>query len=142
VTLLDSFALIAFTLDEPAASEVEHLLRASDTEITSVNFAEAVDVLQRVKGFDSLDVHEVFDPLLVRSLNVIPVAEEHAWRAAELRRRYYHRTSAALSLGDCVFLASASPDDTLATADPAVAQTARAEGLNLIPLPDSQGRRP
>ena len=142
MTLLDSFALIAFALDERAASEVEKLLRSSDAEITSVNFAEVVDVLERVKGFDSLDVHEVLDPLLAGALTVRPVTEAHAWRAAELRTRYYHRSSAALSMGDCIFLASATPESALATADPVVARTARSEGLNLIALPDSQGRRP
>jgi PIN domain nuclease of toxin-antitoxin system len=142
VTLLDSFALIAFTLDEPAAEQVDDLLRTSDAEVTSVNFTEVVDVLERVRGLDSLDVHEVFDPLLAGILSVVPVTEEHAWRAADLRRRYYHRTSAALSLADCIFLAAARSDLTLATADPVIARTARSEGLNLIALPDSQGRLP
>jgi uncharacterized protein with PIN domain len=142
VTLLDSFALIAFTLEEPAAPEVDDLLRTSGAEITSVNFAECIDVLERVHGLQSLEVHEVFDPLVAGPLSVIPITEEHAWRAGELRRRYYHRTSAPLSLGDCVFLAAASPADALATADPVVARTARAEVLDVIALPDSQGLRP
>jgi PIN domain nuclease of toxin-antitoxin system len=142
VTLLDSFALIAFALEEPAADEVETLLRAGDAAITPVNFAEAVDVLERVEGFDSITVHEVFDPLLIGPLRVVPVDAVHGWRAGEIRARHYRRSTSALSLGDCVLLAAAAPDGALATSDPAVARVARSERLELIPLPDREGRRP
>jgi hypothetical protein len=66
-----------------------------------------------------------------------------AWRAADLRARYYDRKARALSLADCLLLAHVcTGGDEIATADPAIADVARAEGLALIPLPDSAGARP
>jgi predicted nucleic acid-binding protein len=48
-----------------------------------------------------------------------------------------------LSLADCFLLATASRlGAAVATSDPAVAATARAESLELVGLPDSAGRRP
>jgi PIN domain nuclease of toxin-antitoxin system len=39
LTLLDAYALVAFLANEPAADEVEALLRAGDTGVTVGNFA-------------------------------------------------------------------------------------------------------
>jgi rRNA-processing protein FCF1 len=74
--------------------------------------------------------------------SVHPVDESVAWRGALLRARHYHRSTSALSLADCVLVASAGPDDSIATADPAVATAARAEGIDVIALPSSSGQRP
>jgi hypothetical protein len=48
--LPDAFALLAPLGEEPAADNVEALLRRGDAAITAVNLAEALDVLQRVQG--------------------------------------------------------------------------------------------
>jgi PIN domain nuclease of toxin-antitoxin system len=48
--LLDAFALIALLRDEPAADEVETILRRGEAAMSAVNLAEALDVLQRVDG--------------------------------------------------------------------------------------------
>lgn len=142
MTFVDAFGLVALILDEPAAPEVEALLRGEDAAIASITLAETVDVLERVRELPSSEVHEVIDPLAAGPLKVVPVTEDHAWRAADIRARYYHRRDAPLSLADCVLLAMAAPPAALATADPVVARTARAEGLTLIALRDSEGRRP
>jgi hypothetical protein len=39
-------------------------------------------------------------------------------------------------------VAAARSDDAIATADPVVAEIARGAGLEVVALPDSNGRRP
>lgn len=64
-------------------------------------------------------------------------------RAGDLRAVHYHRERSAVSLADCLALATAeSVGEALATPDPALAAMARAEGIEVIPLPDSRGHRP
>jgi predicted nucleic acid-binding protein len=142
VTVLDAYALIAFLLDEPAARDVERLIRRGPTVIPVVNFAEALDVTQRVHGVPAADLRTVVQPLLGTAVRVIPHGESNAWRAAEIRLRYYDRRANPLSLADCLLLASVEPPDELATADPGIAAVARAEGTRLLPLPDSAGSFP
>jgi len=64
-----------------------------------------------------------------------------AFKAARLRIEHYRRRERPLSLADCFLLAAASPEDRVATADPSVSEVARAEGIELLALPDSSGRR-
>jgi hypothetical protein len=47
-----------------------------------------------------------------------------------------------VSLADALLLAHGGETTTIATADPGVAEAARAEQLRVIGLPDSAGRRP
>jgi predicted nucleic acid-binding protein len=142
LTLLDAYALVAFVADEPAAEDVELLLRAGRCGITTVNFAEAVDVTRRVHGLSEEDVRVVTEPLLDDVIAVIRPSQAQAWRCAELRVRYYDRRASALSLADCLLLAAAGSEDAIATSDPAVARVARAEGIGVMPLPDTAGERP
>jgi predicted nucleic acid-binding protein len=142
VTLLDAYALIAFIAGEPAAADVELLLRAEHCALTTINLAEAIDVTRRVHGLPEEEVRDVTEPLLGDVIAVIPASEMHAWRSADLRTRYYERRTGALSIADCVLLAAAGPDDSVATADPVVARVARAEGITVSPLPDTAGERP
>jgi hypothetical protein len=44
-------------------------------------------------------------------LHVRAAGQNHAWRAAELRVKRYHRTRRPLSLGDCTLLAMTNEDD-------------------------------
>lgn len=140
--VLDAFALIALTLDEPAASEVEATLRRGDCAVSSVNLTEAIDQLGRVHERDVDELRAAFAPVLGEVLAVVAADEAVAWRAAELRRRHYRRRVSELSLADCLALASARPGDRLATADPPLARAARAEGIEVVALPDTAGRRP
>lgn len=68
-------------------------------------------------------------------LEVVPFTQTHAWRAAELRARHYHRRDSAVSLADCCLVAVATPADRIATADPAVLRMAEAEGIATVELP-------
>jgi hypothetical protein len=47
-----------------------------------------------------------------------------------------------MSLADCFLVASVVDGVSIATADRPVAEIARAEGIEVIALPDSTGRRP
>jgi len=142
VIVLDAYALGALLLDEPAAAEVEAMLRDDEAGISSVNLAEALDVALRIYGLPGDRVREALDPLLAASVAVLWPTEREAWRAAEIRSRHYHRRTNPLSLADCLLLATVTHADGVATADPGVARVARDEGIHLVPLPDSSGRRP
>jgi uncharacterized protein with PIN domain len=142
VTLLDAYALVALLADEPAASEVEALLYAGEAGVAVVNLAETIDVSARVHGIPEAELRAVLEPLLGTVVSVVVQDESAAWRAAELRGRYYDRRSCPLSLADCFLLAEAGPDDAVASSDPAVCSVAREEGLGVIALPDAAGVRP
>ena len=111
--------------------------------MSSINLAETLDVLARRHGVGIAEQRAVVGPLLADAVEVDSPAVEDAWAVATLRARYYRRSTRELSLADCFLLAAAARRRLrLATADPAVAATARDEAIELIPLPDSAGRRP
>ena len=140
--LLDAYCLVALAREEPAADEVEELLHTGEAAMSSVNLFEAVDFLLRRGGVPEADVRLHLSPLLDDAVQVLPVTEEHAWQGALFRARHYQRGSCEVSLADCVLLASARNGDRVATSDPAIAAIARAEGVDLVALPDTTGRRP
>lgn len=142
VILLDAYALTALLADEPAASEVEQLLSRAGAAIAAPNLAEAADRLARVHGIAVERTRDAVESLeQALELRIRPAERGHAWRAAELRAKHYHRTHAPLSLGDCLLLAMTGDHDQLATADPHVLATADAEGIKRVVLADSRGRR-
>lgn len=132
--LLDAFALIALLADEPAADQVERLLRRGEAAITVINLAEAVDMLQRVQKIGRERLDAVLDPLLGEPLQLLGIDLLIALAAADIRARRYHRTRSPLSLADCVLLAAAAPGDSVATADEALIRAARAEGIAVTRL--------
>lgn len=141
--LLDASALVAFLLDEPAAGEVEAILRAGQAAVTSVGLAEALDVTVRVIGRELAEVESALLPLLRTSLGIVPVGEGEARKGATIRIVHYHREGRPLSMADCLLLGTALVHRaSLATSDGALAQTARAENIELVPLPNSRGQRP
>jgi len=141
VTFLDAYALVALVADEPAAGEVETILRGGEARVVIVNLAEAVDI-RRVHGLRADEIRRAIEPLLLGDALSAAVSDEpHAWLAAELRAK--HKRTSALSMADCFLLAHALIDSgAIATSDPAIAAVARAEGIELVPLPDSSGSRP
>jgi len=140
--VLDAFALVALALDEPAAAEVEATVRRGDCCVSAVNLAEAIDQLGRVRGCVDAELRAAFAPMLGEALEVVGVDVDVAWRAADARRRHYRRRASELSLADCVALATVRPGDRLATADPALARAARADGIDVLALPETSGVRP
>ena len=139
----DAYPLIAYLVDEPAAAEVADLIRAGGNAMSAVNLAEAIDVAARVHGLDERDVWGAVEVLgTARLLALRAPGVEDARRAAGLRTAHYRRRDLALSLADCFLLAGAGPGDDVVTSDPAVVRVACAEGISVVPLPDSTGRRP
>jgi PIN domain nuclease of toxin-antitoxin system len=143
--LLDAYALIALLRgkQEPASVEVVGLL-ASPACVTTVNLAEVVDQLTRVDGIPHERLRSDLAPVLGAG-RLVPIepGEPDAWLAGALRAKHYHRDRCALSLADCFLLAAGKLRATaIATADPAIAATARSEDIALIALPDRRGVRP
>jgi PIN domain nuclease of toxin-antitoxin system len=137
--LLDAFGIVALVANEPAADEVEAMLRRGDAAITAVNLAEALDVLQRVQRVPRERIDALTIPLVQETMAVVPVDEQLARDAAEVRARRYHRTRAPLSLADCVLIAAAKSADALATADLPLQDAAREEGVQVRELPRAGG---
>lgn len=135
-TLLDAQALVALVLDEPAAQDVELILRQGSVGMAAPNLAETLDVLSRVEGYPYDLLRSLLGPL---AIVVVPMTEHHAWRAAALRTRHYARDESEVSLADCALVATATPADVIATADRPVLRMAEAEGIATVALPDSSG---
>jgi predicted nucleic acid-binding protein len=141
VIVLDSYAVIAALLGEPAAAEVAELLRGDEPSgLTPLGVAEVLDRLIRGTGADpdeaALDLAELglADP--------DPLESTVALRAGLLRARRYHRTRCAVSLADCVVVEVARErDGVVATSDPHLLDVCAAEGVGVGPLPDSTGVR-
>jgi uncharacterized protein with PIN domain len=133
--LLDAFALIALLADEPAAGDVEALLRGGDAAMTAVNLAEALDVLQRVQRIPRERLEEITLPLVGERMTLVAIDEQIARDAADIRARHYHRTRAPLSLADCILLAATGESDVLATGDGPLLQVAEAERVSVRQLP-------
>jgi predicted nucleic acid-binding protein len=140
VILLDAFALVALLADEPAADQVDDLLRSPDVGIPATNLMEVVDHLLRRRGVEEAIIREAVDGLVGAGLVVLHTTCETPWNAARLRARHDDRAHSPLSLADCVLLATAGPSDSIATADGLVIAAARAEGIEVRALADSAGR--
>lgn len=136
MTLLDAYALIAFLVGGPAAPTVRALLHEGDVAVTAANLAETLDVSQRVHGLPIARAMEALDPLLQGPLGVIALDAEIARSAAEMRAGHYHRSTGPISLADAVLLASTTPGDRIATADPDVLAIAEAEDVETVVLPE------
>lgn len=137
--VLDAYAVIAVLEVEYAAPQVRALIEGDeDTALTVLGAAEVVDYLVRQVGRDeaeaALDLTQVG---LADSPSLDPPL---ATQAGLLRARHYNRRTRAISLADCVAAATArSLNASLATADPALLDTCVAEGIAVIPLPDTTG---
>ncbi len=139
--LLDAYALLALARREEAGDEVEALMRSEPIGMATANLLEVSERLMRLYGWSPSDTSEHLGQL-VGHIRVVALDEGIAWRGALIRARHYRRNTCELSLADCVLLATAEPADSVATSDPAVAAVARAEGIGIVPLPDSSGQRP
>jgi PIN domain nuclease of toxin-antitoxin system len=140
-TVLDAYAVIAALVGERARAQVEPLLK--EAVVCAANLTEVVDVCVRVHANAERLVRERVDWLISGGLEIAALESALALDAGALRARYYRRRHCEISQGDCCALALAKHRGLpLATADPDLAAVARAEGVELIGLPDSNGRRP
>ncbi|HEY1279262.1 MAG TPA: PIN domain-containing protein [Acidimicrobiales bacterium] len=133
--LLDAFAVIAYFRDEPAASEVEALLRTRDVELTAVNAAEVVDRLARHGDLDPMDL---VGELALLGVTIRPVDAPVGLLAGRLRAWHYHRDERPVSLADCCAAAAALAGQMpLATADGPLARLVEVERGEVIRLRES-----
>ena len=145
MTLFDAQAIVAFLVGEPAAAEVEVRLRDPDDRsiVCAASIAEIVDVTTRLMAIDPEAVNERLDWLAAGGLATIDVDDGLGRVAGDLRARHYDRQTRPVSLGDCLALATAIREgEALASADPALIAAARVAGAAVVPLADSQGRKP
>jgi predicted nucleic acid-binding protein len=140
--LLDANGLISLLRGQPAERDVADLLKRGNCAIPAPCLAEVVDLMVRIYEVEPPTLAERLGALIDEVLPVLEVDQRIAWRAGELHAAHYHRSRAPLSLADCLLLATAEPDDEIATADAAVIATAEKLGVGAIPLLDSQGKMP
>ena len=136
---------MAFLAGERAAGDVEALLRDAEDRpaILAINVAEAIDVLVRAYGQPRQVVDEKLEWLVAGGLDVLQVDDVMARAAGSVRATRYHRSRAPISLADAFVVAGAALlGARVATADGPLASVARAEGVEVVALPDSRGRRP
>ena len=139
-TLIDASALIALLGAEPAADEVQEMLRGGAT-MTTLNLAEAIDRLRRRYDLEIEQTRPVIEGLLAKSLVLLPLGPAQAWRAGEIRAAHYHRSRCPISLADAVLVASAPAGGCIASSDGPLLAVAASEGIATIALPDSKGHR-
>ncbi len=138
VILLDAYAVIAYLTGESHAGPAVRSLLAEGA-ITSVNAAEVLDHLVRVRG--AAEAEAALD-LAQLGLTVVDVDDEVGTRAGLLRARHYHRVSRAVSLADCIAAAVGlvNPQiDGVATSDAHLLDLLHAEAGRTHPLPDRRG---
>ncbi|MDQ3672556.1 MAG: PIN domain-containing protein [Actinomycetota bacterium] len=144
MTYIDAYGLVALIANEAAAQEVEELLRRDRCRVVAVNLAEVIDVAARTHGYPLGEIRAAVEPVILGGQLTVAISDESdAWLAAEIRASGYHRSKRPLSMADCFLLAHAlSTGEAVATSDPHVAEIARARGVTIIPLPDTDGTRP
>ena len=138
-------AVVSALTDEPGKAEVLLLLRGDrgQPRIAAVNLGEVFDVMVRVKSWGRGRVDLALSWLIAGGVDVVSTNEQIARAAGDLRSRLHHRATCPVSLNDCVALATAQLlREPLATADAALAASARLEGAPVIPLLNSRGQRP
>jgi PIN domain nuclease of toxin-antitoxin system len=139
--VLDAQPVVAFLAGEPSGGEVAALLREK-TKMSVANAAEVVDVLVRVLGIASEDAKTIVFGFLEEVSAPVDVTREIALSAGAIRGEAYRRGRLDVSLADCIAIATATPGGRVATSDPPLARVALAEGVGVVALPDSRGRRP
>jgi predicted nucleic acid-binding protein len=138
LTVLDAYAVIAFLRAEPAAPEVNPLLKRRGAALTTVGVAEVLDHLIRILGVDEEDA--TLDVAQLGLLDGIPVSPALGAAAGRLRARRYHRSRCAVSMADCIAAEAArSRAEPLATSDPDLLRLCHIEDIARTVLPQSDG---
>ena len=134
MTILDAYALVAFLTGGPAAAQVRVILREGGAAVATVNLAEALYVSERRAGIPVARSMQLLDPLFRGVISEVPLDTRRAHRAAEIRVAHYHRSRRPISLADAILVASAGPEDRIATADSDVLDIAESEQLKTLRL--------
>jgi PIN domain nuclease of toxin-antitoxin system len=140
--VVDTGPILSVLLGDAAAAEVSATVAGRDCGVSVVNVAEVLDVDVRVHRAPVDEASEALDRILADVARPLPAPRALAEHAALLRARHDHRRDRDLSLADCFAIATAMPDADVATSDAAIAKVARAEGVDVVALPNARGRRP
>lgn len=116
-------------------ADVRGILREGDAAVTTANLCESLDVAKRTYGLPIAQVTDLLEPLFAGSLTTLDLTLRVARRAAEIHSTHYHRSRRPISLADAVLIASAGPEDRIATADPHILAVTSSGGLATIALP-------
>lgn len=137
--VLDSYAVLALLKDEPAAAKVAKLLEDGDeARLTAIGVAEVLDHLVRIVSADPEDA--ALDVAQLGLAEALPTDAGAGLRAGLLRARHYHRRDRAVSLADCIAAdAARTAAGRIATSDPHLLDLCAAEGIDMLPLPDTSG---
>jgi PIN domain nuclease of toxin-antitoxin system len=140
LTVLDAYAVLALLKGEAAAPMVQQLLAHDrDAALTPLGLAEVLDHLVRIEG--ATDEDAVLDLAQLGLVEPASLDAPLAMRAGLLRARHYDRKQRAVSLADCVAAEAArSAGVPLASADPHLLDLCHDEAIEVVVLPDSQGR--
>lgn len=138
--VLDSYAVLALLRGEPAAGPVRQLVeREEASSLTVLGVAEVLDHLVRIVG--ARDEDAALDVAQLGLAEPAPLEAAVAMRAGLLRARHYHRRDRAVSLADCGAAETARLSGApLASADPHLLELCAEESIDVVALPDSQGR--
>jgi predicted nucleic acid-binding protein len=145
MAVFDASPLVAVLLGEPGGLVSGRMLADSSAEhaICALNAAEVLDRVSRESEERAGEVASAMQLWFDAGVHVVPLDWELAQRTAELRSLHYHRTRAPVSLADCSAIAlSQRMTAELVTSDATQARIARAEGVAVLPVPDSSGRTP
>lgn len=138
--LLDAYAVIAILKGEAAAKELRPVLDDGEAMLHPLNLGESVDRMARLANADPDDIEA---DVAMLGIDVVAVDAADLVDAGRWRARHYHRTECPVSLADCVAGAAAVKLGLpLATSDRPCADMVRAEGGEVLALPDSRGVRP
>jgi len=140
LTVLDAYAVLALLKGEAAAPLVRQLFaQESDAALTPLGVAEVLDHLVRLEG--ATDEDAALDLAQLGLVDPAPLDAALAMRAGLLRARHYDRKRRAVSLADCVAAETArSAGMPVASADPHLLDLCHDEAIDVVVLPDSQGR--
>ncbi len=143
MAIFDASPVVAALLGEPAGLFSGRMLADPGHAMCALNVAEVINRVSRFTGAPTSKVAAYVDLWIDAGLWIVPLDWSRAQRAAELRSVHYHRTRRAVSLADCGAIALAEQlGEELVTSDLAMIHVARAEGVAVLPVPDSSGRTP
>jgi predicted nucleic acid-binding protein len=145
MAIFDAAPLVAVLLGETGGLASGRLLGDTDAghAVCALNAAEVLDRVSRGSGEPAENVAAGMELWFESALRCVPLDWNRACRAAELRARHYYRTRTPVTLADCGAIALAEQLGTeLVTSDQTMIKVARAEGVDVIAVPDSSGRTP
>lgn len=134
VFVLDSFALLAYLQDEPAASQVEKLLDNAEKErcrllLSLINLGEILYITERRGGV--VKAHDALALIRQLPIEILAIDEQTVFAAAHIKANY------TLSYSDAFVAATAIHEDaTIVTSDPEFRSISSLARVQWLQVPD------